>query len=160
MLWCSLCAGKLEWGYLNVGARALWHPRQWKGWWNCSAGCNIAVIWPTASPWNTDVCNKRRRLKYWAVIEHYIAWNNLPGHKHGKHFISRPCKQSAEELLKLSRYQPRVVVELLMEHVPVKKHLNSMGLLDGNLDCRFCKVYTENCVPCYLLLWGLGSSVL
>jgi len=82
------------------------------------------------------------------------------GHKHGKRFISRPCKQSAEELLKLSRHQPRVVVELLVEHVPVKKDLNSMGLLDGNLDCRFCKVDTENNVPYYLLLRGLGLSVL
>lgn len=32
-----------------------------------------------------------------------------------------------------------MVVELLMGHVPVKKHLNSMGLLDGNLDHRFAK---------------------
>jgi len=39
---------------------------------------------------------------------------------------------------------------MLMGHVPVKKHLNSMGLLDGNVDCRFCKVDTENSVP-YLL---------
>jgi len=53
-----------------------------------------------------------------------------------------------------------MVVELLMEHVPVKKHLNSMGPLDGNVDCRFCKVYTENSVPYYFLLRDLGSSVL
>jgi len=53
-----------------------------------------------------------------------------------------------------------VVVEFLMEHIPMKKHLNSMGLLDGNLDCRFCKVGTENSVPYYLLLRSLGSSVL
>jgi len=53
-----------------------------------------------------------------------------------------------------------VVVELLVEHVPVKKHLNSVGLLDGNLDCRFCKVDTENSVPYYLLVRGLVLSVL
>lgn len=53
-----------------------------------------------------------------------------------------------------------MVVELLVEHVPVKKHLNSVGLLDGNLDCRFCKVDTENSVPYYLLVRGLVLSVL
>lgn len=109
-------------------------------------GCNIA-----------DVCNKQ--LKYWTETQHYIALNNLPGHKHGKCFISRPSNQSAEEL-KLSRPQLRVVVEFLMERAPMRKHLNSVDVFEGNLDCIFCKVDTENSVPYYLLLQGLSLSVL
>jgi hypothetical protein len=36
-----------------------------------------------------------------------------------------------------------MVVALLTGHAHVKKHLNLMGLCDGDPDCRFCKLETE-----------------
>jgi hypothetical protein len=36
-----------------------------------------------------------------------------------------------------------MVVAFLTGHASVKKHLNIMGLFDGNPDCRFCKMETE-----------------
>jgi len=36
-----------------------------------------------------------------------------------------------------------MVVAFLTGHTPVKKHLNFMGLFNGNLDCRYCKMGTE-----------------
>jgi hypothetical protein len=35
----------------------------------------------------------------------HSAWRDLPGHRHGKLFIGRPCKKRADDLLKLSRHQ-------------------------------------------------------
>jgi len=36
-----------------------------------------------------------------------------------------------------------MVVAFLTGHTPVQKHLNFMGLFNGNLDCRYCKMDTE-----------------
>jgi hypothetical protein len=36
-----------------------------------------------------------------------------------------------------------MVVAFLTGHAPVKKHLNIMGLFDGDPNCRFCKLETE-----------------
>jgi hypothetical protein len=36
-----------------------------------------------------------------------------------------------------------MVVAFLMGHAPVRKHLNIMGLFDGNPTCRFCRTKTE-----------------
>lgn len=52
---------------------------------------------------------------------------------HMTHFIYIPCKKSADDLLKLSRYLMRVLVPFLMVHAPVKKHVNFMGLFNGSL---------------------------
>jgi hypothetical protein len=46
-------------------------------------------------------------------------------------------------MLKLSRHQLRIVVAFLMGHAPVKKHLNIIGLFDGDPTCRFCMMETE-----------------
>jgi hypothetical protein len=36
-----------------------------------------------------------------------------------------------------------------MGHTPVTKHLNIMGLFDGNPDCRFCKMAAET--ACHII---------
>ena len=53
----------------------------------------------------------------------------------------RGCR--AEDLPKLSRHQLRTVVAVLTGHAPMKKHLNIMGVFDGDPDCIFCKMETE-----------------
>jgi hypothetical protein len=73
-------------------------------------------------------CSAREAIKNWIECQHRIAWKNLPGHRHGKLFISRPCKKRAEDLLTSGRHQLRMVFDFLTGHAPVKKHLNIMGL--------------------------------
>jgi hypothetical protein len=67
----------------------------------------------------------------------------LPGHRHGKLFIGRPCKKRAVDLLKLSTHQLKMVVAILTGHVPVRRHLYIMGLFNGDATCRFCRMGTE-----------------
>jgi hypothetical protein len=68
--------------------------------------------------------------------------HQLP-HRHGKLFIGRPCKKRADDLLRLSRPQLKMVVAILTGHDPVRRHLNIMGLFDGDSTCRFCGMETE-----------------
>ena len=67
----------------------------------------------------------------------------MPGCKHGKLFIGRPCKKRADGLLKLNRHQPKLVVAILTGHAPVRDHLCTIGLFDGDPSCRFCRMVTE-----------------
>jgi ribonuclease HI len=77
-------------------------------------------------------CLAREAIKNWTENQHYNAWKNLPGHRNGKLFIGRPCKKKADDLLKLGRHQPKMVVAILTGHAPLKGHLYIMGLLDGD----------------------------
>jgi hypothetical protein len=88
-------------------------------------------------------CSAREAIKNWTECHHRIAWNNLPGLRHIQLFISIPCKKRAEDLLKLSRHQLRMVVAFLTGHAPVMKHLNIMDLFDGDPTCRFCRMEIE-----------------
>jgi hypothetical protein len=65
------------------------------------------------------------------------------GRKRLEGFIGRPCKKRADNLLKLSRPQLRVIVAILTGHAPVQKHLCVMGLFDGDPTCRFCRTEAE-----------------
>jgi hypothetical protein len=76
-------------------------------------------------------------------FQHLNAWRDLPGHRHGKLFIGRPCKKRADELLKLSRHQLKMAVAILTGHVAVRKHLRTMGLFAGDPTCRFCRKEAE-----------------
>jgi hypothetical protein len=71
------------------------------------------------------------------------AWRDLPGHRHGKLFIGRPCKKRADDLLRLIRPQLKMAVAILTGHAPLRRHLNIMGLFDGDPTCRFCRMETE-----------------
>jgi hypothetical protein len=51
-----------------------------------------------------------------------------------------------------SRNQLRSVVAFLTVHAPVRKHLKTMGVFDGDLTCRFCGSETEtvhHIICCY-----------
>jgi hypothetical protein len=61
----------------------------------------------------------------------------------GKIFIGRPCKKTADDLLRLSRPQIKMVVTILTGQDPVRRHLNIMGLFDEDPTCRFCRIETE-----------------
>ena len=50
-------------------------------------------------------CSVREAIKNWTEMQHLRAWIDLPGLRHGKLFIDRPCKKRADDLLKLRRHQ-------------------------------------------------------
>jgi hypothetical protein len=82
-------------------------------------------------------------FRRWMIINSWWTRKDLPGHRHGKLFIGRPCKRRAEDLLKLSMHQLKMAVVVLMGHASVRRHLYIMGLSDGDPTCRFCRVETE-----------------
>jgi hypothetical protein len=106
------------------------------------------------------MCSARGAVKNWIDCQHCIAWKNLPGDRHGKLFISRSCKKRAEDLLKLSTHQLRMVVAFLMGHAPVRKHLNIIGLFEGDPTCRFCRMETETVYHIICCCEDIGSPVL
>jgi hypothetical protein len=67
----------------------------------------------------------------------------LPGLRHGKLLIGRPCKKRADDLLKLSSHQLKMFVAVLTGHSPVGGHLYIMGLFEGDPACRLCRKETE-----------------
>jgi hypothetical protein len=88
-------------------------------------------------------CSTKEAIRTWSVNQHYSAWRDLPGHRHGKLSIGRPCIKRAEDPLKLSWHQLKMVVAILTGHAPVRKHLRTMSLFKGNPTCRFCKKEAE-----------------
>jgi hypothetical protein len=86
----------------------------------------------------------REAIRNWTEYEHYNAWKDLPGQRHGKHFVGKPCKKRADDLLKLSRHLLKMTAAIFTGHAPVRGHLlYIMGLFDEDPTCRFCRKETE-----------------
>jgi hypothetical protein len=96
-------------------------------------------------------CLTREAIQNWTEHQHHSAWRDLPGHRHGKLFMGKPRKKIADDLLKLSRHLLRLTVAIFMGHAPVRGHLYTLGLFDGDPNCRFCGVETERVqhITCY-----------
>ena len=90
------------------------------------------------------VCVIRRlKVKSWTDYQHFSTWKVMPGCRHGKLFIGRPCKKRADGLLKLGRHQLKMAVAILTGHAPERGHLLIMGLFNGDPSCRFYRMETE-----------------
>jgi len=85
----------------------------------------------------------REAIKNWTEVQHLRAWIDLPGLRHGKLFIGGPCKKRADDLLKLSRHQLKMVIAIYTVHAPVRGHLYTVGLFDGDPVCSFCGMEAE-----------------
>jgi hypothetical protein len=75
----------------------------------------------------------------WGAVEKLMKTS----YRHGKLFITVPCEKQADKLLRLSRRQLKMVVGILTGRVPVRKHLHTIDLFDGDPTCRFCGKETE-----------------
>jgi hypothetical protein len=73
----------------------------------------------------------------------YFHYSTKYYERHGKLFIGRPCKKTADNLLKLSRHQIKMVIAIFTRQAPVRGHLYTVGLFDGDPTCRFCRKETE-----------------
>jgi hypothetical protein len=78
---------------------------------------------------------QEKQLRTGLRISIKSAWRDLPGHRYGKLVIGRPCKKRADDLLRLSRPQLKTVSAILTGQAPVRRHLNIMGLFDGDPSC-------------------------
>jgi hypothetical protein len=88
-------------------------------------------------------CSAREAIRAWTMKQHFCSWRVLTGHRHGKLFISRPCRKRADDLLKLCKHQLKMVVAILTEHAPARKHLRTMSLFEGDPTSRFCRKEAE-----------------
>jgi hypothetical protein len=55
----------------------------------------------------------REAIKNWTEHQHYSTWRDLPGHRQGNLFIGRLCKKRADDMLKSSRHQLKMVAAIL-----------------------------------------------
>jgi hypothetical protein len=55
-----------------------------------------------------------------------FAWRDLQGHRHGKHSVGRSCKKRADDMIKLSRHQLKMVLAILTGHAAVSRHLKGI----------------------------------
>jgi hypothetical protein len=85
----------------------------------------------------------REAIKNWTEEQHTRAWKELPGLRHSKLFTGKPCKVKTDTLLKLNRSQLRTITTVYTEHAPVREHLFTIGLFDGDPICRCCRIETE-----------------
>jgi ribonuclease HI len=88
-------------------------------------------------------CSVREAIKNWTEVQHHRTCKDLPGLRHGKIFIGRPVKKRADDLLQLSRHQLKMVTAIYTGHAPVRGHLYTVGLFDGDPIYRFCGTETE-----------------
>jgi hypothetical protein len=58
-------------------------------------------------------CLTREAIKSWTEYEHFSTWKIVPGCRHRKLFIGKPCKKRADDLLKLGRHQLKMAVAIL-----------------------------------------------
>jgi hypothetical protein len=85
-------------------------------------------------------CLAREAIKSWTEYQHFSTWKVMPGCRHGKRFIGRPCKKRADDLLKLGRHQLKMEVAVLTGHAAVRGHLRTMGLFNGEPSCRIFRM--------------------
>jgi hypothetical protein len=120
-----------------LGARALWHFGNEEAD-KLARQASATPLTGSEPALGIPKCLARETIRTWTIDQHHRHWRDVPGHKHVKLFISGPCKKRAEDLLKLSRHQLRMVVAILTGHAPVRTHLRTLGLFEGDLVCRFC----------------------
>ena len=53
------------------------------------------------------------------------------------------CKKRADDLLKLDRYQPKLIAAIHTGLAPVRRHLRAVGLYEGDPSCVFRGLETE-----------------
>jgi hypothetical protein len=108
----------------------------------------------------------REAIKSWTEYQHFSTRKVMPGCRHGKLFIGRPCNKRADDLLKLGRHELKMAVAILTGHATVRGHLRTMGLFNGDPSCRICRLKQCSILPAAVRRWlvsdttSLGSRLL
>lgn len=74
----------------------------------------------------------------WTLQQQTRHWAEIPGQRHSKLMMGRPCPSLTEEVLRLSRKKLRAVTGLITGHCTLRKHLHNMGIFHENPVCRNC----------------------
>jgi hypothetical protein len=100
------------------------------------------ALWPCGSSRDTQASSEKcnQDLDYGSTSSYLEGCTRT---RTWQVFLSGRCKKRTEDLLKLSRHQFRMVVAILTGHAPVRTHLRTMGLFEGDAVCRFCGQQAE-----------------
>jgi ribonuclease HI len=82
------------------------------------------------------------KIEKWESLKSAQRWDETPEQRVSKLFMSKPCKERAENLLKLSRIDLRVAIGILTGHCCLKKFLYRIHK-SSNDRCRHCGVEPE-----------------
>lgn len=82
-----------------------------------------------------------KEVREWEKRQKRSYWNNTPGQRQAKKFITTSPK-NAKGLLELSKNDLRQITGLLTGHCPLRYHLKKMGKVDDD-NCRFCALANE-----------------
>ena len=85
----------------------------------------------------------RRAVTGWTHKQLLWRWKNTTGNRHGKRVLLKPSPSIAAKLLKLKREDIRKVVGLITGHCHSRKHLQTVGVTQSTLECRYCKENEE-----------------
>jgi hypothetical protein len=62
----------------------------------CLEGCKRHFVRGFKPALGIPRCLTREAVRNWTEYEHYSAWKDLPGQRHGKLFIGKPCKKKGQ----------------------------------------------------------------
>ncbi|KAI5750928.1 hypothetical protein M8J77_002538 [Diaphorina citri] len=80
----------------------------------------------------------RTFIKCWAQKAHQDRWDKVSGLRHSKLMMLGPNKDLTMNILSLNRKNIRLVTSLITGHCGLRKHLQTMGLYQGQVACRLC----------------------
>jgi hypothetical protein len=104
-------------------------------------------------------CLTMEGIKNWTAYEHYSAWKDLLGQRHGKDFMGESCKKMTDDVLTGQAHSENGGCYLYgtcpckrarIHHGPVRRRSNLQILQEGD----------RNSATYLVLLRGTGSSAL
>ncbi|KAI5724556.1 hypothetical protein M8J77_004276 [Diaphorina citri] len=80
----------------------------------------------------------RTFIKSWAQKAHQDRWDKVSGLRHSKLMMLGANKDLTMNILSLNRKNTRLVTSLITGHCGLRKHLQTMGLYQGQVVCSLC----------------------
>ena len=90
-------------------------------------------------------CLVRETIRNSTETQHLRAWIDLSGLRYGKLFIDRPCKDRADDLLKLGRHQLKMTIAIYTGHAPVRGTCLLWACLMGIQSADFMEWRPKQC---------------
>jgi ribonuclease HI len=91
--------------------------------------------------------NIRRKMKRWMGKHHLVLWRDTCStQRQARELISGPDLATSARLLSFNRTQSRVVIDLLIGHNTLRRHLYVTGL-SNNPTCRKCGTFCMSVRP-------------
>ncbi|KAI5705593.1 hypothetical protein M8J75_000064 [Diaphorina citri] len=96
----------------------------------------VNVVIETAGNWGGQSNSETKTfIKSWAQKAHQDRWDKVSGLRHSKLMMLGPNKDLTMNILSLNRKNIRLVTSLITGHCGLRKHLQTMGLYQGQVVC-------------------------